>query len=318
MVGKSEALLELSDVFNSDSFSAVSLNREVSWPYFTIPFDQFEKYAQRVTSFPHNGIASIAPIVTDVAAWNKYCADVMSGRNIPMSPNMFAFDSNGSRLVTGTGPFTPLHHVYPTPNYIAGINGSIVNYDISSDPKVYSSTTMAYNLDQLVLSGLLPSTLIRDSYPDIFDATEPLSMLIAPIYSTYEKSSYIVGYAQSIFKWESLFSKFYGEAPALYCFVENTCGDSFSFAIQNHTVTFIDSEYPTNSWIKDTSVKAIIGLNGGNLTLKEAQEAGICTYSLTVHPSTQFRQEYDLNATVYSVVVGLILVFNLLTFFAFD
>jgi hypothetical protein len=286
---------------------------EVTWPYVTVPFDQFEKHARHVTSFPYNGIAAVAPIVSNVTSWNKYCADVMSDSDIPMNPGIFEYDTNGSRPVTGPGPFVPLHQVYPT-----STNGSIVNYDISSDPKFNSSATLAYNFDRLILSGLLPSTLIRDSYPEIFDATEPVSMLIKPIYSSNANTSSIVGYAQNIFKWRSLFSKFYGLVHSVYCTVENTCGESFSFVIDNHNVTFLDSENSTESWIKDVSVTSAIGIHYDNVTLEDAQKFGICLYTLNIYPSVKFREAYDLKATTYAVVVAIILVFNLLTFFAFD
>jgi hypothetical protein len=288
------------------------------WPYVSLPFDQFEKHARRVTSFPYNGIASVTPIVTNVTAWNKYCADIMSGSDIPMSPGMFSYDKNGVSLVTGAGRFLPIHHVYPTPAFITSINGSIVNYDFSSDTELNSSATMAYNYDQIVLSGLLSSALVRDAYPDIFDTTEPISMLIKPIHSSSEETPYIVGYAQSIFKWKSMFSNFYDTAPLLYCTVENTCGESFSFVIENHNVTFVDSEYSTDLWTKDISFTSAIAIKYDNVSLEDARGAGICTYSLTVYPSAKFRQEYDFKARTYSIVVGLILVFNLSTFFAFD
>ena len=317
-IEKSEAIQELSDVFLTYSLASLLEGDGVTWPYVTVPFDQFDKHARRVTSFPYDGIAFVAPVVSDVTNWNSYCAEVMSESNIPMSQNMFTFYGNGSQLVSGAGPFLPLHQVYPTPIFIDSLNGSIVNYDMSSDPEWNISATLANTFDQIVLSGLLSSGMIRDAYPDIFDATEPISTLINPILSRTAETSDLVGYAQSTFKWKSIFSKFDGASKYFYCTVDNTCGESFSFVVDQHNVTFTDSEYSTDLWINDISTTSYIGIKYVNVSMEDVRQAGICLYSITAYPTSKFRQEYDFNAAMYATIVGIILVFNLFTFFAFD
>ena len=316
---QSAALEEFSILFLTYTIANNPKEGKASWPYVTVPFEQYEKIAQRVTSIPNEGIVWIAPIVTDVISWNTYCAEIWSTSNISMSPNMFAYDSDGvARKVNGTGSFTPIHQIYPNPNIITNINSSIVNFDISSDSQVNSSSALAYDREQIVLSGLLQSMIIRDSYPDIFDATEPISMLVAPIHSTYEEQSNIIGYAQNVFTWKSFFSKFDGVVHPIVCKVENTCGEVFTFLVDDHNATFIHSENSINTWIHDLSIRLSFGLTYNNITAEEAQEAGICLYSLTVYPTTEFRQEYDLNATLYAVAVGITMLFMLSTFFAYD
>jgi hypothetical protein len=222
--------------------------------------------------------------------------------------------------VSGTsGPFTPLHQVYPNPNFVASINASIVNYNIMSDPSVNHSTTLVYNLDLLVLSGLLSVPLIREAYPDTFDMTEPVSMVIEPIYSTFdEETSEIVGYIQSVFKWTSFFSQFNGEGYPILCTLENTCGDLMNVLIEEQMATLLDPEEATKIRMNDVNVSTIIGVDVDDITIEEALEAGICVYTLTVFPTVQFCAAYDLRTTLFVTIIGITMAVMVASFFAYD
>jgi hypothetical protein len=314
-----EAMKGLSDVLLTYSLASVPEGDEVPWPLFTVPSHHFEALAKRVVSLPHEGIVWFAPLVNDVTLWNNYCNDEMAGNGIPMGPNMFALESAGTQLLlNGTGIFTPIHQVYPQPKFIDYINGSIINYDTSSDLSVNASLAFAYSSDHVVLGEIIHDTLIRDSYPEVFDAAEPISMLTSPIHSTYDEQSSIVGYVQRIFTWKSFFSKFDGVSHSCFCNVENSCGGSFTLLVDDHNVTHIDSKYIQQFSIDEVSVTWNIGMSSENNTLAEATEMGICLYTLTVYPTTTFRQSYDLQATLYAVAVGLTMLFMLSTFFAYD
>ena len=319
LVSQSEALEAMSDLFATYALAVAPSEDAPAWPYVTLPFDQFEDHAHHVTSFSYDGVVWIAPIVDDVTTWNTYCMEVMEGSDMPMSPQMFAFDNNGTRPVSGTGPFTPLHQVYPTPNVLSSINnGSIVNYNILSDPHVNQSTALVYDLDLLVLSRLLTIPLIRESYPEIFDETEPVSMLVEPIHMAFEETSEIVGYVQSIFKWTSFFSKFDGEGHSIICTIENTCGDLFAFEIEEQVATLVDTEYSKTIRMNDVFASSVIGIDDDDISLDEAREAGICVFTLTVFPSIEFRQSYDLRAALFATVIGLTMFVMVASFFAYD
>jgi hypothetical protein len=313
----SEALEAMAELFTTYAL-ATTPTHDAAWPYVTLPFDQFEEHARHVTSFSYDGVVLITPIVEDVTSWNMYCSDAMAGSNIPMSPNMFAYDGSATQLVRGKGPFTPLHQVHPTPSFIPSINGSIINYDSSSDPFVNSSLTLAYNLDFLILTGLLPLPLIRETYPDIFYEIEPVSMFIEPIHSSFEDKSQIVGYVQSIFKWTSFFSHFNGKGHPVVCTVENSCGDSFAIKLQQHEATLLDLKDSKKMRVNDVNVSSTIGIDEDDITLDEAREAGVCVYTVTVFPAIEFREAYDLRAALYATVIGFTMMVMVVSFFAYD
>jgi hypothetical protein len=87
LVSQSEALEAMSDMFATYALAVAPTEEEPTWPYVTLPFDQFEDHAQHVTSFSYDGVVWVAPIVVDdVATWNTYCMEVMEEDNVTMSP----------------------------------------------------------------------------------------------------------------------------------------------------------------------------------------------------------------------------------------
>ena len=316
LTAQSEALEAMADLYATYALAIAPNESGTTWPYVTLPWEQFEEHAEHVTTFSYDGVVFVVPIVKDVTAWNKYCSDSMTDSDVPMSEYMFADDdADGKRYVSGTGPFTPLHQVHPTPNVIASINGSIVNYDISSDPHVNDTTTLVNELDLLVLSRLLSLPLVRETYPDVFDETEPISMVMEPIKSSFDEESEIVGYVQSIFKWASFFSKLDWENEPIFCTMENTCGDSFSLKIDGDDVLLVDAEYISNELWSGVNVSSIIGIDDDDITLDEAVEAGICIYTLTVFPAIEFQHS---RTAAHTAMVGIAMFAMVASFLAYD
>jgi hypothetical protein len=91
------------------------------------------------------------------------------------------------------------------PPFIPSINGSMINYDTSSEVGVNATYTIVNDIQKSVISRLLPLNLIREAYPASLDSTEPLSLFIEPI-NTEDEGVVIVSYIQSVFEWQYLFS----------------------------------------------------------------------------------------------------------------
>jgi hypothetical protein len=319
LVAQSEALEDMTDMLETYAQTIETTDEVPPWPYVTLPFHQFEHNARQVTSFSFDGILWIAPLVTDVTAWDKYCSDVMINGTVQMSSQMFSIDNKGAaERVSGTGPFAPLHEVYPSPNFVLSINSSIVNYNILSDPLVNYSTTLAHQYDLVVISGLLSVPFIREAYPEKIDAMEPVSVMIEPIYSTFEESSDTVGYVQLMFQWLSFFSKFKGDRHSILCTLENTCGDFLTVEIDGPTVTLVDAEYSKKVRMNDISASRIIGIDEDDISVDEALNAGICVYTLTVFPTIKFRESYNLRVALFASIIGLAMFIMVASFFAYD
>jgi hypothetical protein len=314
-----EGLEAMSDAITSRGLINVSAAEDLAWPYVTIPIEEFEAHAGHETSFSRNHFVYTSTIVHNVTTWNIFNEAVFKGSNVSYNPYMFSYD-NGVKLPTnGTGPFIPVHQVYNENMSATGNMSSINNFDTSSEPGLTAATTAVSMVRHSVLSRPLSLVFLRDVFPDTFDASAPLSMFVEPIFSTFKDTSVIVGYVQSLFDWSFFFLNLNVGSANIVCIVENTCGDYFAFIISKDTALYTTYEDARYQIFDDVSATMVIGagdISSGDL--ENAKEAGVCIYSLTIHPTIDFRKEFNANAVLYTVVIGLTMVSMISAFFAFD
>ena len=317
-----ESLEAMSTAVTSHGLNSITETGETSWPYVTLPSDQFEANAEHDTSFSRNHFVWTSPIVHDVNAWNVYNEAIYSNDEVPVNRHMFMNGVDGKVPVNGTGPFVPVHQFYSEitmPNILN--NNSMNNFDTSSDPSFVTFTTWVSNLQSAALTGILPLPFLRDVYPEIFDASEQLSIYIEPIFDSFQETPEIVGYIQSLFEWNFFFSKFSSEGINLVCVVKNTCGDQFAYVINSDLATYISNDVVHNIIFADVSATSVIGLDEDDVSIDDIEttkETGFCIYSLTVYPTNDFRQSFKSNAVLYTVVVGIVMFIMVASFFAYD
>jgi hypothetical protein len=308
----------------SDSITLKGLqNTSTEWPYISLPFFEFDTRTEHVTSLSRYDFVCTTPIVEDVAAWNVFNEAVFHASNKPFNPYMFKYDEDGKLPANGTGPFLPIHHVYTEAPLNSDINISINvnNYEASSDPGFAKVTTVISNVQHAAISGLLSLTYFRDSYPEIFDATEPMSMFVKPIFSTLEEgTSEIVGYVQSLIEWKYFLSGFNANgAGNIVCVVENSCGDLFSFILSEKSIQYVSDEDAHVHKFDDIKATSVIGVDDvPNGDVEKAKSAGVCIYTLTIYPTIEFRKEFNSNAVLYTVVIGVTMIIMVGAFFAYD
>ena len=293
---------------------------EISWPYVTLPSDEFAASAEHDISFSHHHFVWTSPIVSDIDAWNAYNAAIFNGSEIPISPYMFSYEEViGKVPVNGTGPFVPIHQSYDENVVPSSINITMNNYDTASDPSLGKFTSFVSNLRHSALTGLLPLTFLRDSYPGIFDASEPLSIYIEPIFISFEDKSEIVGYIQSLFEWNFFFSKLSDEGIDIVCVVENTCGDQFAYVIRNNSATHISNDNARTERFDDISATTVIELNDiPDDTLEIAKDSVFCRFTIKIYPTQESRNAFKSNAVLYTLVVGIVMLSMVASFFAYD
>lgn len=314
-----ESVEAFSDTLTAQGLLDDATLGEMTWPYVTVPLDVFNAHAEHVISFSRNKFVWFTPIIDDVNAWNQYRKFVSNDSDVPVSQYLFTFEASEKHPVNGTGPFIPIHQAYPNSILPHSINASIINYDTSSESGLATTANQVSFLRHSSLTGVLPLTFIRDSYPEMFDDSEPLSVFVEPIFSTFEETSKIVGYVQSLFEWKFFFSKLTSDGLDVVCVIENTCGDLFTFTINHNSSYYNLSEDVHSKKFNDVSATTVIGIDssdGGNI--EEAKAAGACIYTLTVYPTIDFRQKFDANAVLYTLVVGILMLSMVGAFFTFD
>lgn len=317
-----ESAESLADTITIKGLQNTTTGQRAAWPYVSSPVFEFAHYAEHVTSFSRNSFVATTPIVQDVAAWDLYNAAVLSTSNAPFNPEMYVYGKNGKLPVNGTGPFLPIHHVYTEATSLSNISNNVTinNFDTSSDLGVAAVATMVSNVRHAVLTGFLSLTYFRDSYPEIIDASEPLSMYVRPIYNTFEQNtSEVVGYLQSLFQWKIFLSKFNEIGVDVVCVIANTCGDHVAFILSNNSVHYVSDEDARIRTFDGISTTLVIGTDDiPNDEIESAKRAGVCIHTLTIYPTLEFRQTFNANAVLYSMVIGVTMLTMVGAFFAYD
>jgi hypothetical protein len=317
--------------FTSYGMLAAPMSGEIDQLFVTLPAIHFEENAEHVFAISYSNALWTAPVVRNATLWQEYSKSYSNGSALHFNSNMFVYGelplntSDGSikmgKLpVSGDGPFTPITQLYPSPpSFVTNINGSIINYDTSSDMVVNATNTFVNILrDKPVLSGLIPKSLFRDAYPETLNAVEPISLFVQPIHSDFSKTK-IVAYIQSIFEWEFLFSEIPYDGDRVLCYVENTCGDSFAFTLHGDSVDYNGIGDPHYKTFDEYSKSSIVGLqDSSEAGLQDALTAGVCVYTLTIYPTPEFRNSFNSNADVYAFIVGTTMTFMVATFFIYD
>ena len=292
---------------------------EQAWPYVTLPIDEFAAHAGHETSFSRNHLVYTSPIIHDVSAWNVFNAAVSSGSKVPYKPYIFTNGKDGEVPANGTGPYIPIHQIYTENVSPVSSNNSINNYDTFSEPGLATAFAVVSAVRHSALTRLLPLMFIRESYPEIFDGSEPLSMFVEPIFSNFQDTSEIVGYVQSLFDWKFFFSNLISDDVSIICVVENTCGDNFTYIISNHSALYTSFENARISMFDGTSATLVVGTGEiPNGTIESEKAAGVCIYTLTVYPTKEFRKAFNANAVIYTVVIGMTMLSMVGAFFAYD
>lgn len=314
-----ESLEAMSDSITSHGLQSANTMGESAWPYVSLPLDAFEAHTEHVMSFSRNKLVYTTPIVNEIGDWNAFNAAIYGASNLSFSPYLFIQGTNGKQPANGTGHFLPVHQVHTEEDLLLTSNSSLNNYDTSFEPGIAITVAAVSNVRRSVLSGLLSVHFIRDSFPLILDASEPLSIVVEPIFSTFQEKSEIVGYVQSLFQWKFFFSKFSTDGVSIICVVDNTCGDQITFILNKQSIEYVSYENARVFMFDGVSASAVIGADDvPNINSTTESETGICIYTLTIYPTIEFRQTFNANAVLCTVVVGLAMLSMVGAFFAFD
>jgi hypothetical protein len=295
-----ESMEAMSNSMTSYGLSLSRSSGEAAWPYVTIPNDEFQAHARHVVSYSKDHLVWITPVVDDIKTWSEYSAGVYEGQN-------------GKKLVNDTGLFTPIHQVYPM------LNASVVNYDTSSEPGLQSTILAVSNLRSSALSGLLTMNLIRESFSNSLDTTEPFSLIVEPVFSTFNETAHTVGYVQGLFTWKYYIASF-NAVQDFVCVVKNSCGDQFSATVFSDSTIDIRLDKDTHDRKFDgTYETTYLGVEKyTDDEVEDAKAAGVCIYTLYVYPTIDFRQTFNTNAGLYTAMVGVTMLIMVSSFVAYD
>jgi hypothetical protein len=299
---------------------ASSMTGNVAWPYVTLPSVELQRHFENVKTLTHTNAVWIAPLVDNVAAWQVFAFNSSTNGNVPISDTIFAYSDTGVKMpAPDNGVHAPVHQIYPfPPPTIPSIKGSMANYDMRSDPMALKAFDIVDATKASIISDLLPMKIVRDAYPDAYATEEPLSLMIQPVFRSFEDDT-IVSYVQSVIEWRHLLSHMLTKEQSLYCFVENTCGSNFTIKVVAGEATYegTGDKHPKQYDSHAVSTTVRLAENAENETA--IVNAGVCVYTLTVYPTTELRRTYESSKPqVYTSIIGVVFFAMTATFFAYD
>jgi hypothetical protein len=281
---------------------------------------QLAANGKHIASFSSNDFLWITPIVEDRTKWEEFHSNNKSGSIVPTIPYIFAYDDGDIHPVNRTGPFVPIHQMYCTNCSVisSAINTSMINYDMGSDIDIMNDINYIVSTNTSMLSGLVTFSLVRDLYYELFDADKPLSVFIAPIKDTYNRTN-VVGYIHSLVEWKYVLSNLNWGTEWVTCEVVNTREESFYFKAYDNVVEFIGYEDFEKSRYRNVYASAAIATeDNGSLGLDAAKEAGICIYTITIYATKNYRNDFNMYAGLYTSIVGITMLVMVGSFIAYD
>ena len=303
-----------------------SLSTEGGWPNITLPF--FEREARSLLNISGAEFIAFAPLITEEekAAWEEYSVenqgwlreglDFLGRDDVVLEPiidNVYekTFD-DGSGTVAPNGTHVPLWQISPTP-----VNSELVNKDLYSISFIRDKLEASLAIRRGLLSKVLNLEFLLRFSPIETYQPQARSLLIQPVYKSFDDDAEIGGFVFSVLAWSTYFTGVLPESEnGLLVDVKDTCGSAFTYRIDGpiaHPVNFEDEEvihkdvYTDRTFLPDTHYDNVPGI------------VDSCDYTMSVFSTEDFRNEYQTNGPVrVTVIVGAAFVLSMLTFFLYD
>jgi hypothetical protein len=350
-----EAMMTLSDVL-----TATATAENLTWPFVSVTHEPFEVLGHQTRLESGAEFIFVAPFVTEAQRkeWLNYSvanfgwyeqgkavAEMLSDSSEPLTYlngtlNAEFFTPTGpSPVLNGTSKHSPVWLCSPPP-FIP----QVVNYDIIDEiyyepgveamERVRARTGVFSNVFALgTASALLGSPEGHRLYHQQFSSTTlsvndtvalPHGVLLVPIFESYQDAaSDIVGLVEGILAWDRYMAGLVPESVSgILVELVNTCNQTFAFVLNGTKARYLGpgdfrnltspgSQYTVNLDFSD----------GPSGTPTGGSDAGVCTYSLQVYSTQEFKDSVATNTafvfTLVSACVGFLVVFTFLLYDCF-
>jgi hypothetical protein len=332
------------------SYAAVAnASSSSSWPLVTIPdFEQrvgpLASLVERVMVLPLISDHSIRSSWEDYALvhqdWIQESLATASTSTSTTDPDMifetiFTLEREEDGVTTSrvvedsSPPFLPVWQSSP-------VQVDVINYNLMSQTTTSTSTTTTWNayIHAALQSQLavLSDTLMPESSVwnvTTSSASSPHHFLFYPLFDGFGSDAQLVGLLATISVWESYFTAAPvppSSSPPMVGVVENTCGQTFSYQIQDDSsVRFLgvgdwhDTHYNPYEITQDlvSSLDYYAEDDGAAVSLLQG-DPRVCDYVLRIYPTREFETVYRSNRPgLYMVAVGLMAVAVLFSFWMY-
>lgn len=297
--------------FESLSISITSLTnfQQAPWPLVTLDhFAQSAAEARRLSQSPWLGLT---PMVTKRTEWEAYSVEnqgwvekglAFHDENVSLAePIPAQIHWHGIPLpASSAGPFLPIWQMSPVPHDVG-----MVNYDLLSDPIMLHVVDAAGNSKTSVQSPVYEGPMINK--------TSPQSVLLQPVWATFQSSSSIVTFLASVTAWDVYLGNSLADGiNGIVVILANDCGQTFTYELNGFGV-----EYLGEGDLHDTSYDSMVV--EAPLANKAGPTEGACLYSIRIYPTQSLQNTFWTNRPrTYSAVIVLVVAMTTLVFVAYD
>jgi len=317
-----------------------SLSRHVTWPFMTIP--HLEVRGTRLNELSHNLMMSFSPLVAqdEREDWEVYTQDMQGwiqegldydtewitanrrsrrqllDTNISSTIHRGSLDSakqdpNPARFPEeGPGPYLPVWQLVPAPHNPSVVNYNLLSHEIFERLYHFVNQTKSPIVSEVFDLEFLYGGSIHE------DPTHPFSVLMQPIFEDFEKDSRLVGVLTAVLPWDHYLENILPKGVNVIVVVmEDTCGDSMTYAITGPEAEFIGYGDYHDPKYDDMQASTLFSQLPHNFS----SEYEYCEYSLYFYPTESLEQEYrSMHPILYAGLVFFVFIVTAVVFCMYD
>jgi hypothetical protein len=341
----------------SELFTAESIRTNSPWPFMTLDFmDIYVNHTRSHPSTTSVFVCPFVE-EKDMDVWSNYSLHhqgwlIEGSMTVPGNDshlNMidgdiydvtFAEDPTESKVNdTGSYPAAPIWQISP----VTDASASFVNLNVLSEPEMKKSYNGIMESRGMIIGPVIKNDYIMNQEDNRFSIDKeldiavvnvtssgvqkpgmkrpPHSRLVYPIFENSlqnDANAKVVGLIMNALSWDKYLQDILPQGVAgIYCILQNSCGQSFTYLINGPNVTY-EGEGDFHEW-RYTDMEQTIDLSMyGDLQMDAAQQNS-CVYWVTVYPSSEFKDSYDSNTPVlFSIIVECAFIAMAVTFLIYD
>jgi hypothetical protein len=206
-------------------------------------------------------------------------------------------------------------------------NADIIMLDLYTQPSFRRMIDDATIAGHILLSEVVESTFISSNIEtldkDPLRAAHPRSFAAQPIFEKFgrKSESAVVGFLFSVVPWDTYFRDILPVGTNGFVVkIMDSCGTNFAYLLNGPDANYLGEQYEPDSkydyLVQTSEFASFARFNEANTN---AEEILYCSYSLSVHATSAYEDEYTSNKPLWvTLVVLMVFLFTALVFVLYD
>ena len=304
-----KAIAESYDSF-ADHITTYSTQTGATWPCFTFP--DIEIHGKNLLEQTLSVGFFISHFVQreEKGKWENYTAETGNPYDKQFAPiiHRYTDDRELDPVNIGEAPWGPVWEIYPEPLW------PLMNYNIYPDQPV---TKIVKELKEATYGAIVVEETLAPVFGVDVSQGQPSSAYYVPVFDDFRKTN-VVGIISGFLVWGDFIQNLLptGVDGINVILDSGKCGLQFTWRLDGPKAVFLGAGDLHEAEYDDYAFSTIFGKD------EESQafyDAGICTLTIRVYPSDEFKNDFSTRRPVIlSALVGGVFILVVVSFFAFD